>query len=55
MQRNMGLTEPEFRPQTAVFPTVDFLSTNSATASKTGQVRANERVLAPSLEGFLVF
>ena len=38
MQINTALTESEFRPQTAVFPTADSLSTNSATASETGQV-----------------
>ena len=36
---NIGLTEPVFRPQTAAFPTADTLSTNSATASKSGQVQ----------------
>ena len=43
MQLNTGFTEPKFRPQTAIFPTTDFLSTNSATASKTGQVQAEEK------------
>ena len=33
MLLNIGLTEPEFRLQTAVFPTADFLLPNSATAS----------------------
>ena len=33
VQLNIGLAEPEFRPQTSVFPTADSLSTNSATAS----------------------
>ncbi len=40
MQLNIGLTEPEFRLQTAVFPIADSLSTNSATASKTGHVQS---------------
>ena len=33
---NIGFTEPVFRLQTVVFPTVDSLSINSATASKAG-------------------
>ena len=33
MQLNIGLTEPAFRPQIAVFLIADSLPTNSATAS----------------------